>query len=194
MKKRTQQRFIAALLLVLLTACHSWQPTTVSPQGWTPEEQPSSVRVTRTNGEVMTVGDPTISNGSILGYSDEGVTAVALGDVRLLEVQRSSIGQTIGLSVFLTGVAGGTIVAIAWEPCSGSGFCVGPDSRAEGFLYGFAAGAIIGLVGGLIIGSVVREERSDRVALQLPAAPRLTIRPVMGSRVGLAGSVRVGGF
>ena len=34
MSKRTPlaRRVIAALLMVLLTACHTWQPTTVSPQ------------------------------------------------------------------------------------------------------------------------------------------------------------------
>ena len=90
------RRVIAALLLVLLTACHTWQPITASPQGWTAEEQPSSVRVTRTNGEVMTVRDPTVSNGSILGYTDAGVAAAPLGDVRLLEVRHFSIGKTVG--------------------------------------------------------------------------------------------------
>jgi len=142
----------------------------------------------------MTVRDPTVRNGSILGYTDAGVAAAALGDVRLLEVRHFSLGKTVGLSVLLTGVAGGTIIAIALEPCSGSEFCVGPDSRAEGFLYGFAGGAIIGLVGGLIIGSVVREERWNRGALPAPTAPRLTIRPVIGGRLGFAGSVRVGGL
>ena len=105
MKKRTQQRFIAALLLVLLTACHTWQPITVSPQGWTPEEQPSSVRVTRTSGEVLTIRDPIVRNGSILGYTDAGVAAAALADVRLIEVRHFSVGKTVGLGVLLAGVA-----------------------------------------------------------------------------------------
>ena len=103
MSKRTPmaRRFIAALLMVLLTACHSWQPTTVSPQGWTPEERPSSVRVTRTSGEVLTIRDPIVRNGSILGYTDAGVAAAALGDVRLLEVRRVHRGLTImGITVF----------------------------------------------------------------------------------------------
>ena len=32
------RRFIAALLLVLVTACHSWQPVTVSPRWLIVEE------------------------------------------------------------------------------------------------------------------------------------------------------------
>ena len=117
------RRVIAALLLVLLTACHSWQPITASPQGWTPEEQPSSVRVTRTNGEVVTVRDPTISNGSVLGYTDAGVAATAaLGDVRLLEVRNFSIGKTVGLGVLTAGVAFAAVVVA---------YCSTPDITCE---------------------------------------------------------------
>ena len=54
MRNPLARRVIAALLLVLLTACHSWRPTAVGPQGWTPEERPSSVRATLTNGETLT--------------------------------------------------------------------------------------------------------------------------------------------
>ena len=104
------RRVIAALLIVPLTACHSWQPITASPQGWTPEGQPPSVRATLTSGEVMTVTDPIIRNGSILGYSDADVAAVALGDVRSLEVRRFSIGRTLGLGVLIAGVALGVYV------------------------------------------------------------------------------------
>ena len=96
------RRVIAALLLVLLTACHSWQPTTVSPQGWTAEERPSSVRATLMNGETVTVENPSVRNDSIVGDTGLGV---ALRDVRLLEVRRFHPGQTLGLGVFLTGAA-----------------------------------------------------------------------------------------
>ena len=64
------RRVIAALLLVLLTACHSWRPTTVSPQQLIPEEQPSLVRVTLIDGETVTVRDPTMRNDSIVGVTD----------------------------------------------------------------------------------------------------------------------------
>ena len=62
MRNPLERRVIAALLMVLLTACHSWRPTTVSPQGWTPEERPSSVRATLTNGETITVENPIVRN------------------------------------------------------------------------------------------------------------------------------------
>ena len=118
MMKRTQQRFIATLLLVLLTACHSWQPTTVSPQGWTPEERPSSVRVTLTNGEFVTVENPTVRNDSIVGVAGSDV-GVASRDVRLFEVRRVSFGASIGVGLFASvAVLFGALLAA----CAGDNF------------------------------------------------------------------------
>ena len=94
------RRVIAALLLVLLTACQTWQPITVSPQGWTPEEQPSSVRATLTRGETITIWEPTMRKDSIVGARDfSGAAAVALRDVRLLEVQRLSVRKAVGIGL-----------------------------------------------------------------------------------------------
>ena len=99
------RRVIAALLLVLLTACHSWQPTTVSPQQLIAEERPSSVRATLTSGRTITVEDPTMRNDSIVGYTDAGVAAVASRDVRLLEVRGVDVGQTVGFVLTTAAVA-----------------------------------------------------------------------------------------
>jgi len=99
------RRVIAALLLVLLTACHSWQPTTVSPQGWTPEERPSSVRLALRGGARVTLENPTMRNDSIFGVTDAGVAGVASRDVRLFEVRRFSVKETIALGLGLTAVA-----------------------------------------------------------------------------------------
>ena len=104
------RRVIAALLLVLLTACHSWRPTTVSPQQLIPEEQPSLVRVTLIDGETVTVRDPTMRNDSIVGVTDavgaltrRGV-GVASRDVCLLEVRRLSPFRTVGVVVLASAI------------------------------------------------------------------------------------------
>ena len=97
------RRVIAALLLVLLTACHRWQPTTVSPQGWTSEERPPSVRATLTSGEIITVWNPRVRNDSIVAARDfPGAAAVSLRDVRLLEVQRTDVAGSIGLGLLIS--------------------------------------------------------------------------------------------
>ncbi len=123
------RRVIATLLLVLLTACHSWRPTTVSPQQLIREEQPSPVRFTLTIGETVTIKDPTMRNDSIVGVTDavgvltrSGAVGVASRDVRLLEVQHFSVTKTVGLvlgtAVGLAAVAAvvfGAVYAITTE-------------------------------------------------------------------------------
>ena len=106
MEKRPQQRFIAALLLVLLTACQTWRPTAASPQTLIPVEQPSSVRATLSGGARVTLENPTMRNDSIFGVTDAGVVGVASEDLGLLEVRRTSILRSIGLGfAVLAGVA-----------------------------------------------------------------------------------------
>ena len=96
MRTPLARRVLAGALMVLLTACQSWQPTAISPQGWTPEERPSSVRATLRSREVITIRDPTVRNDSIVGATEADV-GVASRDVRLLEVQRFSADKTLGL-------------------------------------------------------------------------------------------------
>ncbi len=109
------RRFIAALLMVLLTACHSWRPTTVSPQRLIAEDQPASVRVTLMDGERVTVRDPTVRNDSIVGVTDAvgalmtRPVGVASRDVRLLEVRRLSVTKNIVLAVSLIWLTGSTL-------------------------------------------------------------------------------------
>ncbi len=99
------RRVIAGLLMVPLTACLSWQPTTVSPQQWTSEERPSSVRVTQRSGETITLKDPTMRNDSIAGIIQDDPTgyrrSVAVSDVSTVEVRRIDTVMTIFFGVFV---------------------------------------------------------------------------------------------
>ncbi len=99
------RRVTAAFLVVLLTACHSWRPTAASPQRLIPTEQPSSVRVTLTGGEVVTLQSPTMRSDSIIGVLGGAVVAVASSDVGWVEVRRFSIWKTIGFVYVSTAVA-----------------------------------------------------------------------------------------
>ena len=122
------RRVVAALLMVLLTACHSWHPITVSPQGWTPEDQPSSVRVTLMDDETVTIDNPTMRNDSIVGATDAGRALtrrgveVASRDVRLLEVRHFSVAK----SVLMSAAVGAAVAAfVSFAPYFDSDF--GPD-------------------------------------------------------------------
>ncbi len=117
MRTPLARRVIAGALMVLLTACHSWQPTTISPQGWTPEERPSSVRATLTSREVITLRDPIVRNDSIVGAT----VGVASRDVRVLEVERFSVGKTVGLVVGTSTIAAAALLVVAL-----SGYNIGP--------------------------------------------------------------------
>ena len=108
------QRVIAALLLVLLTACYSWRPTTVSPQTLIPAERPSSVRATLASGEVITVRDPTMRNDSIVGATAAGVAGVASRDLRLFEVRRLAVVETVGLAALGATVLGFAIAILIY--------------------------------------------------------------------------------
>lgn len=98
MSKRTPlaQRIVAALLLVLITACQSWRPTYVSPQSLIPVERPSSVRATLRSGATVTLENPTMRNDSIFGVTDAGVVGVASRDIGLLEVRKISLWRSLG--------------------------------------------------------------------------------------------------
>lgn len=68
------------------------------------------MRVTLTNGETVTIKDPTMRNDSIVGVTDAdgalrtSAVGVALRDVRLLEVQRFSPSRTVGVVVLTSAV------------------------------------------------------------------------------------------
>ena len=109
---RVSRRAIAALLIVLLTACHSWRRTSASPQQLISEEGPSSVRVTLSSGQVITFQNPLMINDSIVGMTESGLAGTASRDLRLLEVRRFSAGRTIGL-VGLTAAAVAAVGFIA---------------------------------------------------------------------------------
>lgn len=114
MSTRTQlsRRVVAALLMMLLAACQTWRPTSVSPQQLIPIERPSSVRATLRSGARVTLESPTIRNDSIFGDTDAGAVGVASEDLGLLEVRRFSILRTIGLG-YLTILA--ALYSIGWE-------------------------------------------------------------------------------
>jgi len=108
------KRPIAVLLLALLAGCQSWHPTTVSARALVPEERPSSVRLTLTDGVIVTVKDPTLRNDSIVSAAADG-ESVALADVQSLEVERFSPIKSIGLAVLIV------VGSLGWAKSVGTG-------------------------------------------------------------------------
>ena len=109
--------------------------------------------------------------------------------------RRRRFGKYFGLTVASTSIVGAAFWGITWNGCSGPGVgvCLG-TTRTGLTLAGFVAGAIMGLPLATIIGASVREEWWSPLALPAPAESGLTIRPVIGSGVGFAASIRFGGL
>jgi hypothetical protein len=111
------RRLVAALLLVLLTACYSWQPITASPQQLLPEERPPEMRVTSTSGAVFTFEDPSIINDSIAGSTELGPVRMDIQDLRVLEVRRFSVSKTLGaMALNAAAIAGFMALFIKAQP------------------------------------------------------------------------------
>jgi len=157
------------------------------------------IRIKQVDGTVLTGTITTLSPETIqLSVGPDDRTAeIPVARIEVLETslgQRRNYPKYIGITVAVTSIVGATIGGF-WEPCGGTGFCIGPETRSEGILLGFGIGALVGLPLGVIIGSLaVTEERWNPASLPAPAESRLTIHPLIGSGVGFAGSVRVGGF
>ena len=118
------QQLIAVLFITLLTGCHSWQPTTVSPRTVILEESPSGVRFRIPDGDTMTVMNPLMRNDSIFSTA-AGMVPIASQDVSGLEVRRFSVRKTI---VFAASIVGTMIIWTRWATNRSGGVDPGEPS------------------------------------------------------------------
>ncbi len=96
-------RPVALVLLVLhLGACTTWRPATVSPPQLIEEEEPGRVRITRTDGERVTIQDPEVRADSIIWRRRSGLfgfgtteTGLPILDVQQIEIRRFSLVKTL---------------------------------------------------------------------------------------------------
>ncbi len=154
------------------------------------------IRIKQVDGTVLTGTLAALSPETIQLSVDSSRVEVPVARIEVLETslgRQRNFGKYFPLTVVAASVVGATIGFIAYEDSEPHPF-VGPNTRGEYIAWGLAGGAIIGLPLGVIIGFEVREERWNPVALSAPTESALTIRPVLGSRVGFAGSIRVGGL
>jgi hypothetical protein len=90
----------ALVASTVLTACRSWRSSTV-PLPQVVASQPSQVRVTRNDGGRFTLQRPRLSGDTLLGElassSATGTIAVALSEIRSMEVRRFDGLKTAGL-------------------------------------------------------------------------------------------------
>ena len=112
------RRLVAALLLLATTGCQTWVPSTMSPSNLVTSEAPSSVRVTRTDGDVLTIREPVIRNDSIVSAAEDQIEPVGVPtrDATSVEVRRLNPGKSLLLA------AGVVAIALGWTTvATGSG-------------------------------------------------------------------------
>lgn len=115
---RLPRRSIACALVVWhLAACTSWHvEKAVTPPQFISAEQPTSVRLTRTNGSYVVVDEPRVVGGdSLAGVSHGRPFKVAVADVTQVAIQKVDAGKTIGLALgtFVLVLYAGALVEMA---------------------------------------------------------------------------------
>jgi hypothetical protein len=113
-------RPIGLLLLTLhMAACASWEPAAVSPQ-LIQYEEPDQVRLTVANGDRVLVRNPEVRGDSIVGraahaYQTDTIVAVAVSEVRHLEVRRFDWGKTGALLVIGLSIVPALVVGVGYS-------------------------------------------------------------------------------
>ena len=146
------------------------------------------------------------------------VSAISAQEVRLATRDRSghvvsrdqieSLERSIGterrfarnlfISVGATAAIGGVLGAVTWQPCRQTGFLacfLHPESRGEAATWGIAAGALVGVPIGIIVGLAARHEVWESLSVQGPGGSAVSVRPVVSADLlGVTGSISVGRF
>ena len=115
----------ATLLLLVLqgTACQAWHAEDVTPQEVLATDQPTHLRVTRTDGKQFVLQHPVLRGDTLEGVSQLGgygtplPLRIALTDVRQVATRGFSSDRTVVLVIALGAVVGGAVaVAYAIAP------------------------------------------------------------------------------
>jgi len=93
------------LLILPLTACHSWQASPVTPQELFAGEAPTEVRITTTDAHTITLQHPHLMGDTLsgrTGRTGRDVKAFATADIAKVDVRKFSAGKTVGLVLGIT--------------------------------------------------------------------------------------------
>lgn len=109
-----RRRCIATVLLVTLqgAACHAWHTEDVAPEVVLATQQPTKLRVTRTDGGQLVLHGPLLRGDTLVGIGEQQQEVrIALPDVRHVATRGFSAGRTVGLGLGVVAIVGGALVA-----------------------------------------------------------------------------------
>lgn len=171
-----RRRGVVVLVFLLQTgACTTWQPANASPARVFQEQTPTRIRITRTDGERITMRNPRIRSDSIIGTREfapsasggpparfGNAIAVALADILQLEVSETvdMPGQMVRVQLTDDRLTEGVVQQ--WTPGSlglsqadGSVSLFGWADVREVLLYRTRGHAGVGLLVGALLGGAV---------------------------------------
>ncbi len=133
------------------------------------------------------------------GLTVDRAVVIARADIR--EIERSlgkdrNFDKHFGIAVASTAVAMSLVEGLTWSPCEAKGFTkclLHPSSRIGAFGFGLAAGVVIGLPIGTILGLTLETERWERATLPGSSRANISLLPMFGPRFGVTGSISFGG-
>lgn len=158
------------------------------------------VRVTGTQGAVIE-GRLVHSSPDSLWIVGEGRAPRAVPLSAVTRIERSlgrhrAFGESFVIGAGATALAGGIVGALVYSPCRSTDFLgclMHPDSRTESFTLGLVLGGLAGIPVGLVVASNRTVERWTTVELEGRSGGRLSVRPLVGPRPGLALTFHPGG-
>ena len=117
------RRILSCLLLpAYLSSCTSWQVQGVSPQQVIEREQPSLIRVTRTDRSEVFLDDPQVSGDTVIGFRRDttwdsiyeatdtsAVLEIPLADISQVAIRKTDVGKGV---LAVLGVA--ALTAAVW--------------------------------------------------------------------------------
>ena len=112
-------RCTAIMLLVTLpgVACQGWHTEDFAPQAVLATQQPTQLRVTRTDGQRFVLQHPVLRGDTLEGawklggYGTPTPMRIALTDVRQVATRGFSSDRTVVLFIGLGAVVGGAVIA-----------------------------------------------------------------------------------
>jgi hypothetical protein len=172
----------------------------LQPAGMLAQEMPSvgqRIRIQQLDGPAVTgmltsvtpdqVGIQVDGSDSEVGFDRSRITGLD----RSLGEQRHFV-KTLLVSVGVTAAAIGTFSAMAWQPCTDTGFMacfLAPRSRGEAFGMGAVGGAALGLPIGIVLGLAMKNEKWAPMNLDASRAMDVAVLPVLGSQPGVRASL-----
>lgn len=184
---------VACLLSFLFAP---WGPMSAQPVPGPGER----VRILQSDDVRLTglVGDWTEDSFELVLDSGGGtrtITAASIVELERSLGQRRNVGKYLGISAAAGAVIGGVAGAVmplcvdrgGWFDCF-----LEPTQRRDAVALGIFGGAIAGMVPGLVIGLVKRDEAWEVTPIPGPDQARVILRPVLGQQLGFVGSWTIG--